>query len=79
MFGFFGNVLGVWGGGDVPRHEERTVIETPRQRRLRRAILVLGVLLVTSMPIFFGVLSVQMAHATKRIAELEAQIKECKP
>lgn len=55
------------------------MIETPRQRRLRRVIVILGLILVTSMPIFFGVLSVEMAHATKRIAELEAQLKECKP
>ena len=55
------------------------MIETPRQRRLRRAIVILGSILILGFPIFMAVLSVEMAHATKRIAELEAQLKECKP
>lgn len=53
--------------------------ESPRARRLRRTILILGVLLVMSVPLSLAVLAVEMARANNHIAELEAKLKECKP
>lgn len=55
------------------------MIETPRQRRTRRIIVVLGMTLAISFPLFMAILATEMAEATAYIAELEAKLKECKP